>query len=106
LIFSLLNKFEMKKLIVLGLLGFAGLARTKMDSHSLSLNVGDEFTVNSESSYRLSCEGASGNVKYDVDGLPDGVKLIRDRIYVTSEAQAGRSIIRIRARDSSNQIDE
>jgi hypothetical protein len=59
-----------------------------------------------DSTYRLSCDGAEGKVNYEVDGLPEGVKLVGDRIFVSGDAKPGRSILRIRARDAMNEVDE
>ena len=56
--------------------------------------------------YEIHSKGAEGQVHYQVDGLPKGVKLDGDRIHVDGDAQPGTHTIRVRATDEKGEVDE
>lgn len=56
--------------------------------------------------YDLTCDGASGEVKYYVEGLPYGVQFQDSAIVVSNFAQFGTYNVRVRAVDSLGQTAE
>ena len=97
----------MKNLILIGLLFVFAFSQLRgHSSHGLTIKVGTKFAVSPSGAYDLACEGAQGSVSYHVDGLPEGVRLEGDRLFVSSSASAGNYIIRIRASDESGQAAE
>ena len=97
----------MKNIILIGLLFvFAFSSMRGYSSQGLAIKVGTKFSVAQSGAYDLSCEGAQGSVNYHVDGLPKGVRLEGDRLFVSSSANAGNYIIRIRASDEGGQVAE
>ena len=51
----------------------------------------------------MGCNGAKGDVSYDISGLPEGVELIGNKIHVGAGAAAGDYVIRIVAKDEAAQ---
>jgi len=69
------------------------------------MNIGVQSRIldNRLTAYDLSCTGASGNIKYYVTGLPNGVNFSGNTITVTNSASLGEHPIRIRAVDEVGQ---
>ena len=88
LYFISINKFQMKKVIstlaLLGL-GLAGGLRVGLAPRA-------DTTGNA---YDLSCDGASGSVKYFVDGLPNGVVFNGATIVIGDYAAIGTHNVRV-----------
>lgn len=88
----------MKKLI-----STACLLGLTMTGNLLNIKVGDRVTINNQSTYNLSCEGASGAVKFYVEGTPYGVSLSGSSIIISNFAQSGNYSLRIKAVDELGQ---
>lgn len=82
---------------------FLGLA---LSGNLLNIKVGDRVTINNQSTYNLSCEGATGAVKFYVEGTPYGVSLSGASIVISSYAQSGNYTLRIKAVDELGQSAE
>ena len=54
----------------------------------------------------MTFSGANGNVKFNVDGLPNGVYLNGDTIVVSQNADSGNHIIKATATDSLGRVAE
>lgn len=91
----------MKKII-----SAACLLGLSMAGNLLNIKVGDRVTINNQSTYNLSCEGATGAVKFYVEGTPSGVSLSGSSIIISNFAQSGNYSLRIKAVDEIGQSAE
>lgn len=69
----------------------------------LNIKLGDRVSINNQSSYGLSCEGATGSVKFYVEGTPYGVSLSGASIIISNFALTGTYTITIKAVDEIGQ---
>ena len=77
-----------------------------LSSKLLNIKLGDRVAINNQSSYGLSCEGATGSVKFYVEGTPYGVSLSGASIIISNYALAGTYTITIKAVDEIGQTAE
>jgi hypothetical protein len=68
-------------------------------SKIMNIKLGERVIINNQSAYDLSCEGATGQVKFYVEGAPYGVTLNGASIVISNDALAGTHTIRIKAVD-------
>lgn len=75
-------------------------------SFSLKLQVGQQITL--QQAYELACIEAQGQVQYQADNLPAGVRLDGNRItvYDHSKVSSGYYPIRVIAQDGAGQLDQ
>jgi hypothetical protein len=77
--------------------GFAG---------NMRIGIGSRLAANNMNVYDINCDGGYGNVKYYVEGLPNGVQFNGAAITVTSNANAGNHSVRIKAVDEAGNVAE
>lgn len=70
-----------------------------LSSKLLTIKVGDRVSINNQSSYNLSCDGATGSVKFYGEGVPSGISISGSNIIITNFAETGTYTIGIKAID-------
>ena len=74
-------------------------------SFGLQLQIATQ--LNLDQAYSLTCSGAQGQVTYQADNLPQGVRLSNDKIELFGDNYAaGYYPVKIRAQDSTGAVDE
>lgn len=73
-------------------------------SFSFNLKVGSQ--INLFDSYQLNCNGGKGQIYYSAKNLPNGVKLVHDKLVIVDEAKPGFYTIKLTAQDDYGHKDE